>query len=186
MRPDALAALSLALLLAGAAAAGAAARVVPAPVPAPAPALAPAPAPAPVPATRPAPTTRYLALCDDISPGLGEWERSFRADPRAKGRALVMVSVHGRTGKDGKWWAHPGSPLEPVRMEVFLRKVRERNKGAAIVLISCNEGRHEPGVPGVFYAKLIVSSRPDPNPTPERARTRAVRPDQFLYSGPGE
>lgn len=98
---------------------------------------------------------QYLVYNADISGGEKRWAENFRFYLT---KAPVVVVVHGDE-EDNTWVACPdGLPRQP--MSKFITKLHERYSDRPMILISCNQRGFELRVPGVWYAKKRVWSRP--------------------------
>ncbi len=74
---------------------------------------------------------------------------------------FAMVFVHGVT-RNGVWTASTDHYGEiPVETLLLLLRLRHDFWGRRIVLICCNRGGHELGLPRVSYAKNVVWVIPD-------------------------
>jgi len=121
------------------------------------------------PTTRPGPPvwskhTQWVTLNGDISGGEQMWADEFRYHLT---EAPIVLVCHGDTvTHKGQWWLIPdvGPSIRADGEDGAIARLQRKYPGQPVVLISCNEAGMELRMPGVWYARQKVWSRPTTKP----------------------
>jgi hypothetical protein len=102
------------------------------------------------------PAPGVICWSKGVSRGAPQWLEEARS---RWGENVIVFSCHGFRGFNNEWllWPDQG-PAIPVRDVAWTLHKLWPSK--TIVLITCNPGHADLGVPQVFYAKTIVASDP--------------------------
>ncbi len=102
-------------------------------------------------------------IMETLDPSLAIYEPMWKAEIGRRFDNAVGILVHGGDFVEGQWivgshrqpWKHV-TPIQDV-----VREIQARYPGRVVVLLACNTGHLDLGIPGVYYSKSSVWCVPD-------------------------
>jgi hypothetical protein len=118
----------------------------------------------PLPPSQPA---QPAVIIETLDPTLSVYAPMWRDEIARRFDNAVGILVHGGDFQEGVWILGVGYGGHVTPAKDIVRHYQAKHPTRTVVLLACNTGNVELGIPGVYYAKSSVFCVPDRAITPE-------------------